>query len=257
MIYTRLKKGDKVRITAIGAYYGKFATIVNEGPIPEINWIVSIDDEDYATGVFAEEHLEKLTGDGMDNRFKKGDRVLSKTYPELKYLVVSGVFAKPGEWWYYVEDWGEKEPMKYELPETDLILRTEDGCAIKDSGERTVFSSGAVRDMHEGKGDMLSVPWAAMLRVSRHYENGAKKYGRYNYLKGIPVSSFIDSAMRHLAKYVAGYDDEDHLAAAAFNVPGVFIEHIRRAMEEEKPDMCDLPWRDGKKQFHYDDSLNE
>ena len=117
---------------------------------------------------------------------------------------------------------------------------------IKDSGERTVFATGSVRDMHEGKGDMLSMPWAALLRVSRHYENGAKKYGRYNYLKGIPVSSFIDSAIRHLAKYVAGYDDEDHLSAAAFNVLGAI------QMEEHCPDMCDLPWREGKRKFHYE-----
>lgn len=26
---------------------------------------------------------------------------------------------------------------------------------IKDSGERTEFGTGAVRDMHEGKGDMV------------------------------------------------------------------------------------------------------
>ena len=66
---------------------------------------------------------------------------------------------------------------------------------IKDSGERTEFESGAVRDMHEGKGDMASLPNAAILRLSKHYENGAKKYGRWNYTKGIPVSSFIDSAL--------------------------------------------------------------
>ena len=46
---------------------------------------------------------------------------------------------------------------------------------IKDSGERTQFETGAVRDMHEGKGDMASIPWEAVLRLSRHYENGAKK----------------------------------------------------------------------------------
>ena len=122
---------------------------------------------------------------------------------------------------------------------------------IKDSGERTEFETGAVRDMHEGKGDMLSMPWAALLRVSRHYETGAKKYGRYNYLKGIPVSSFIDSAIRHLAKYVAGYDDEDHLSAAAFNILGAI------QMEEHCSDMCDLPWRDGKRQFHYEDAQRQ
>lgn len=45
---------------------------------------------------------------------------------------------------------------------------------IKDSGERTQFESGAVRDMHEGKGDIASIPWESVLRLSRHYEAGAK-----------------------------------------------------------------------------------
>lgn len=116
---------------------------------------------------------------------------------------------------------------------------------IKDSGERTSFNTGAVRDMHEGKGDMLSLPMMALLRLSRHYEEGAKKYGRFNYLKGIPLSSFLDSTLRHLAKYIAGWDDEDHLAAAAFNILGAL------QMEEECPEMCDLEWRKGKKEFHY------
>ena len=116
---------------------------------------------------------------------------------------------------------------------------------IKDSGERTEFNTGAVRDMHEGKGDMLSLPMAALLRLSLLYEEGAKKYGRFNYLKGIPLSSFLDSAERHLAKYIAGWDDEDHLAAAAFNILGAL------QMEEEFPEMCDLEWRKGKKEFHY------
>ena len=44
---------------------------------------------------------------------------------------------------------------------------------IKDSGERTVFPTGSVRDMHEGKGDMVSIPWESILRLSKHYENGA------------------------------------------------------------------------------------
>lgn len=117
--------------------------------------------------------------------------------------------------------------------------------AIKDSGERTEFSTGAVRDMHEGKGDMVSVPWEAVLRLSKHYEAGAKKYERFNYRKGIPLSSFIDSACRHLAKYQCGCDDEDHLAAAAFNVLGAML------MENTKPELIDLPLREGKKTFDY------
>lgn len=120
---------------------------------------------------------------------------------------------------------------------------------IKDSGERTEFSTGAVRDMKGGKGDMLSLPMDALLRLSIHYQEGAKKYGRFNYLKGIPVSSFLDSAERHLAKYIAGWDDEDHLAAAAFNILGAL------QMEETLPEMCDLKSREGKKQFHYWDNI--
>lgn len=115
---------------------------------------------------------------------------------------------------------------------------------IKDSGERTEFESGAVRDMKEGKGDMVSLPWKALLRLSKHYEAGAKKYGRFNYQKGIPISSFIDSAVRHLAKYQCGMDDEDHLSAAAFNILG--------AMQmEENGIMQDLPNRLGKNTFPY------
>jgi hypothetical protein len=116
---------------------------------------------------------------------------------------------------------------------------------IKDSGERTDFSTGAVRDMHEGKGDMVSLPNAAILRLSKHYEAGAKKYGRWNYTKGIPCSSFLDSALRHLFKYLDGWDDEDHLAAAAFNVLGAM------EMEAHHQDMNDLPNRAGKRCFNY------
>ena len=122
---------------------------------------------------------------------------------------------------------------------------------IKDSGERTEFSTGAVRDMHEGKGDMLSLPHAALLRLSTHYEMGAKKYGRFNYQKGIPLSSFIDSAMRHLSKYAAGWDDEDHLAAAAFNVLGAL------QMEETHPELCDIPTRENKQSFNYLNTLDK
>lgn len=119
---------------------------------------------------------------------------------------------------------------------------------IKDSGERREFGeNGAVRDMSEGKGDMASVPWEAVLRLSRHYEEGAKKYKRWNFRagKGIPISSYLDSAMRHLAKYMCGCDDEDHLSAAAFNVLGAML------VEETHPDMIDIPMREGKNRFCY------
>ena len=113
-------------------------------------------------------------------------------------------------------------------------------------GGRMMTGNGlSVRDLSAGKGDMFSMPWAALLRLSVHYERGAKKYGRLNYQKGIPVSSFIDSAFRHLAKYAEGWDDEDHLAAAAFNILGAL------QMEETHPAMNDLQSRNGTYDFTY------
>ena len=116
---------------------------------------------------------------------------------------------------------------------------------ILDSGERREFNTGAVRDVAEGKGDMVSIPAESLLRLSRHYEAGAKKYERFNFRKGMPVSVFIDSALRHIMKYECGYDDEDHLSAAAFNILGAML------MENTKPEMQDLPLREGRNTFEY------
>lgn len=85
---------------------------------------------------------------------------------------------------------------------------------IKDSGERTEFESGAVRDMHKGKGRFDLLPMCVLMRLARHYENGCLKYGDRNWEKGIPCHSFADSAMRHIVKYMDGWKGEDHLIAA-------------------------------------------
>ena len=106
---------------------------------------------------------------------------------------------------------------------------------IKDSGTRRKFETGAVRDMQEGKGRMDLLPWCAVLRVARHFEAGAVKYGDRNWERGIPLHSFMDSAARHLAKYMDGQDDEDHLCAAAWNLLCAMWT------EEKRPDLIDIP----------------
>ena len=108
---------------------------------------------------------------------------------------------------------------------------------IKDSGQRTQFSTGACRDMHEGKGRMDLLPWAAIMEVSKHCEAGAKKYGEHNVDRGIPTSSLRDSALRHLAKYLEGWTDEPHLLAAAWNLLWA-VE-----MEINHPEVVNTPWR--------------
>lgn len=108
---------------------------------------------------------------------------------------------------------------------------------IKDSGDRTQFTTGALRDMHEGKGRFDLLPWEAVWEVAKHCEEGAIKYGERNCEKGIPIHSLIDSAIWHLSKYLMGYDDEPHLRAAAWNV--LFAMY----MELNKPEMQDIPAR--------------
>ena len=108
---------------------------------------------------------------------------------------------------------------------------------ILDSGERTEFDTGAVRDMHEGKGRMDLLPWSAIMEVSKHCENGAKKYGEHNVDKGVPIHSLCDSAARHLAKYLDGWDDEPHLLAAAWNLLWAIQTEIKH------PELMDIPAR--------------
>ena len=108
---------------------------------------------------------------------------------------------------------------------------------IKDSGDRTQFETGAVRDMSAGKGRMDLVPWNVIIRLSKHYEAGAKKYEERNWEKGVPSHSFLDSAFRHLAKYADGQKDEDHLIAAIWNLCGLAWN------EEKRPDLMDIPSR--------------
>lgn len=59
---------------------------------------------------------------------------------------------------------------------------------------------------------------AAWLALAKHFEKGMKKYGPDNWRKGIPASSYCDSALRHYCKHNAGYDDEPHAVACLWNI---------------------------------------
>lgn len=132
------------------------------------------------------------------------------------------------------------------------------GSKIKDSGERQLFKSGAVRDVSEGKGrcDLLPLSVIAklmkdkiltyasyfqktreikylyqvleeamkedkpymVLELSKHFEKGAEKYDERNWEKGIPVNRYIDSGVRHYLKYLDAQEDEPHFIAFIWNI---------------------------------------
>lgn len=56
------------------------------------------------------------------------------------------------------------------------------------------------------------------LEVSKHFEDGAKKYGEDNWMKGIPAHCYIDSAIRHYLKYFRNDQDEPHERAFIWNL---------------------------------------
>lgn len=56
------------------------------------------------------------------------------------------------------------------------------------------------------------------LEVAKHFEEGARKYGEYNWQKGIPLHCYIDSAVRHYFKYLRGDKDERHDRAFFWNL---------------------------------------
>lgn len=151
-----------------------------------------------------------------------------------------------------------------EIPTSTPTNATEQQVSspIPDSGSRTVFDSGAVRDIQEGKGrcDLLPLDivaeWlngdevikniaafvdngnvaelfdvllifvtehypnnsTAILELSKHFEDGAKKYGEHNWKKGIPVCCFINSAVRHYLKFLRSEKDEPHDRAFMWNI---------------------------------------
>ena len=138
---------------------------------------------------------------------------------------------------------GDMRALSSELTSSAKYLKeveeTHKGC-IADSGQRTEFPTGAVRDMHAGKGRMDLLPWAAIVEVSKHCEEGALKYGERNIDKGLPLHSLLDSGMRHLAKYLEGAKDEPHLRSAAWNILWAI------QFELTMPEMQDIPNRKEK-----------
>ena len=75
-----------------------------------------------------------------------------------------------------------------------------------------------------------------ILETSKHFEEGAKKYGEDNWKKGIPESSYIDSAVRHYLKWLRGDDDERHDRAFVWNIMCLIWTHEHITTNPEMPE---------------------
>jgi len=104
-------------------------------------------------------------------------------------------------------------------------MSTQD-VGFKKIGAETVFASGAQRDARKGKGAFHWMPWDAVFLVSRIYEDG--NIGRTkdlespgddrNWENGMPIQTFVQSAINHLTAYLSGDRSEAHLPQAGWNV---------------------------------------
>lgn len=111
----------------------------------------------------------------------------------------------------------------------------------RQSDNARVFEGGSYRDRPLGKGIFVWMSQLALKRLAARYEYGQVKYGATNeWRKGMPVSEYIDSALRHINCYLLGDNKEDHLAAAAWNI------FAAMETEERMPQWQDIPERKGK-----------
>lgn len=99
----------------------------------------------------------------------------------------------------------------------------------------TVFSSGAIRDSQEGKNDFIeTISYLGFDRYAGYMTSKKKKYGSGNFKKGIDITSYEKSLIRHWVKYMknkyeGGKDEplEDHISAIIFNAFGILHEEER------------------------------
>jgi len=116
-----------------------------------------------------------------------------------------------------------------DYPITDLgdgssVVKSGDHYLIRDSGKRTTFDSGMVRDVNTNKIDYsLVLDGPLFKRWAQHLTAGAKKYAKRNWMKAAgneELERFRESALRHFVQWYYGETDEDHAAAVFFNING-------------------------------------
>lgn len=102
------------------------------------------------------------------------------------------------------------------------------------------FETGAQRDIATGKLRMSLIPHQELKRVMKRYLDGAEKYGENNWMKGMPLSVFYDSAHRHLDAWWSGRDDEDHAAAVIWNMLCAMWQESQPQVNTEDKNTMDM-----------------
>lgn len=110
----------------------------------------------------------------------------------------------------------------------------------KDNTGVRKFATGAVRDVDTDKEDYIeSISWISLKRYAKYMKKQESKYGRGNWIKGIPIEEYEKSLLRHIQKYISNKyygtkieSETDHLSAAMFNLQGLIHEEEKLKNED-------------------------
>jgi hypothetical protein len=108
-------------------------------------------------------------------------------------------------------------------------MSDRDKADLKDAN----FATGAVRSADVDHLDFASAPLLGLLGVLRVAGCGGTKYGRLNYMKGMPVHVTLNHVAVHLIKYLLGDRSEDHLSKVAW---GAMVANQTAALQPELAD---------------------
>lgn len=96
-----------------------------------------------------------------------------------------------------------------------------------------------VRAIQRFNGNVFPNWETAYLELAIHYEEGATKYGDNNWQRGLPVSRYLSSAIRHYLKFRRGDQDEPHDRAVLWNLTAIIWTC------KHKPELNDY-WKDNQ-----------
>lgn len=110
---------------------------------------------------------------------------------------------------------GETQPKEVSTDETQPDESEPKGHILDALGwgvaqHRRIFETGAVRDIDAGKPRIDLIAPEALIALGNVLAEGAKHYGERNWEKGIPLSQFLASMMRHYVAVQMGDHTENH-----------------------------------------------
>ncbi len=138
----------------------------------------------------------------------------------------------------------EETQTLYHIPYPNLTVDV--GCIIKDSGDRTQFESGAVRDMREGKGRCDLLPLEV---VARLYGNHDGKTNMFEYI----VRFQNTNETHHLVKALFKFGEEAYGKTERTAICTMLLE-VAKHFEEGAKKYGESNWQKGIPVYCYIDS---